>query len=347
MSSLYTYGQTPTQPSYLNSILSLRTQLRSPIPSSTPRAQSSGSPVLSRLQSTLLSSSTTMPQHAAAPFSTPNFVRAFPNKINHKALPFYRPIYLVYERHQAFQYDSSRKYHLCHDQFLLPFDACNQLALSSHYDLESNTHRTSKCLLLRLVRLDYPPLSNGTYDDNLPPNLMIQVNGQNVMNLPTPKLAARNQTDLFRSGREIDITPYCMFNPILKNDLIITWSYDVENTNLHLIYAQAQYAIHIFLAERLTINELCEQIQQKSKRFLRDDLIKSMAKAQDCDDGLEVSDQVLKITCPIDQRRLKKPARATTCQHFQCFDLTNYLGKKSFASVLSLSLIGIDSVTLF
>ena len=264
--------------------------------------------------------------------STNNSQRLTVNKINHKNLPFYRPITCVYERYQIFQYDTYRKQHISHDEFILPLDICNQLALSYDYDSNLNTHKTTKCLLLRLVRIDQLATLNGKYEDNLPPNLLIHVNGHQLTNLPTPKASTRQQNDLLRIGREIDITSNCMFNPILKNDLTIAWSYREDNTNLQLQYNNAQYALHIFLVEHLTIEELREQILKKPMRFFREDLVRLLAKAHanDRDHGLEVSDQKLKLICPIDQRRLKTPVRATTCQHLQCFDLTNYIGKVIF-----------------
>ena len=220
------------------------------------------------------------------------------------------------------------KQHMSHDGFLLSLDVCNQLALSYDYDPTSNNHKTSKRLLLRLARLDQPPSVRGTYDDNLPPNVAIHVNGHALTNLPIPKACTRQQNDLIRIGREIDITSNCMFNPILKNEIKIVWSYHPDNTTLHVQYENAQYALHVFLVEYLTVEELCEQIRKKPVRFIRDDLVKLLSKARANDRvlGLEVSDQKLKLTCPIDHRRIKKPVRATTCQHLQCFDLTNYIG---------------------
>jgi hypothetical protein len=221
---------------------------------------------------------------------------------------------------------------MSHDEFILPFDVCNQLALSYDYDPNLNIHKTSKRLLLRLARIDQPPTLNGKYDDNLPPNLVIHVNGHTLTNLPMPKACTRQQHDLIRTGREIDITSHCMFNPILKNEIKIAWSYRQDNTTLHVQYANAQYALHIFLVEHLSVEELCEQIKKKTVKFSREDLVKLLAKARanDRDLGLEVSDQKLKLICPIDQRRLKKAVRATTCQHLQCFDLANYIGKSFF-----------------
>jgi hypothetical protein len=264
--------------------------------------------------------------------STNNPPRLPINKIVHKILPFYRPITCVHERYYIFHYDQYRKQHMSLDEFTLSFDVCNQLALSYDYDPNLNIHKTSKCLLLRLARIDQPPTCNGKYDDNLPPNLVIHINGHTLTNLPIPKACTRQQNDLMRIGREIDITSNCMFNPILKNEIKIAWSYRQDNTNLHLQYGNAQYALHVFLVEHVGVEELCEQIRKKSSKFFREDLIKLLTKARanDRDLGLEVSDQKLKLICPIDQRRLKKPIRATTCQHLQCFDLTNYIGKSFF-----------------
>lgn len=269
--------------------------------------------------------------------STNNSSRAPINKIAHKNLPFYRPILCVHERYDIFHYDQYRKQYMSHDEFILPFDVCNQLALSYDYDPMSNSHKTSKRLLLRLVRIDQPPTFNGKYDDNLPPNVVIHVNGHTLTNLPIPKACTRQQNDLIRIGREIDITANCMFNPILKNEIKIAWSYRQDNGNLHAQYGNAQYALHIFLVEYLTAEDLCEEIKNKSKKFFRDDLIKLVARARanDRDLGLEVSDQKLKLICPIDQRRLKTPVRATTCQHLQCFDLINYIGKFFALKIIS------------
>ncbi len=248
--------------------------------------------------------------------------------IVHKTLPFYQPLTCVYECQQVFRYDTYRKQFFSRNDFLLSHDVCNQLALSYDYDSDLDTHKTSKCLIMRLVRIDQPPMSNGKYDDNLPPNLVVHINAHNLTNLPAPKPCTRQQSDLIRIGREIDITSYCMFNPVLNNELAMTWSYRQDNTNLHLQYVNAQYALHIFLVQHLTIEDLCEQIKNKTMKFHREDLVKLLAKAiaTDRDLGLEVSDQILKLKCPIDQRRLKIPIRAITCQHLQCFDLTNYIG---------------------
>ncbi|UJR25614.1 hypothetical protein I4U23_006966 [Adineta vaga] len=248
-------------------------------------------------------------------------------KITHKTLPFYRPISCIYESYQGFRYDTYRKHYFYRGDFLLSCEVCNQLGLSYDYDADLDIHKTTKCLIMRLVRLDQPAMSNGKYDDNLPPNLVVQINSHNLTNLPIPKPCTRQQTDLIRIGREIDITSYCMFNPEMKNDFSVTWSYRPENTVLHSQYGNAQYAFHIFLVQHLTIEDLCEQIQHKTARFYREDLAKLVAKALaiDHDLGLEVSDQKLKLKCPIDQRRLRIPIRATTCQHLQCFDLTNYI----------------------
>lgn len=187
--------------------------------------------------------------------------------------------------------------------------------------------RTSRRLLLRLARLDQASLPDGTFDDNLPPNLVVTVNGQNVISLPTPKPSSREHSDLIRVGREIDITTYCMFNPGLKNEFNIVWSLYPDNKNLRAQYLTAQYAVHIFLVDRYTVNDLYEQIQQKPVKFYFDDLKKLLARASAHEEDLEVSDQILKLICPIGQRHLTTPVRAVSCQHLQCFDLRNYLGK--------------------
>jgi hypothetical protein len=295
---------------------------------------SSSRPVVQRYQVPLLppssSSSSTSP-HPSLVLPSTNPPQPIPtNKIVHKTLPFYRPIICVHERFDIFKYDTYRKQYVYHDEFILSLEACNQLATSYDYDPVLDNHKTSKCLLLRLIRTDKPATSNGKYEDDLPVNLVVHVNGQILTNLPTPKPSTRQQKDLIRNGREIDITSYSMFNPILKNEITIIWSYRQDNTNLFLQYANAEYALHIFLVEHLTINELCEQVIRKSKKFYREDLFKLLARARANDYvlGLEVSDQKLKLTCPIDQKRLKIPTRATTCQHLQCFDLTNYIGKE-------------------
>jgi hypothetical protein len=304
-------------------------------PSLVIRPTSSFTPVIQRYQVPLLPPSLPPPPASSShPTSLlPSLINPqhLPiNKIIHKTLPFYRPIVCVYERYQVFQYDTYRKQYFSHNEIIFSLDVCNQLALSYDYDLDSDTYKTNKCLLLRLVRIDQPAMLNGQYDDNLPPNLVIHINSHNLTTLPMPKASTRRQNDLIRTGREIDVTSYCMFNPILKNEIAITWSYRPDNTSLHLQYANAQYALHIFLVEHLTVDELCEQIIKKRARFFPDDLFKLLAKARANDHslGLEVSDQKLKLICPIDQRRLKIPTRATTCQHLQCFDLKNYIGKK-------------------
>ncbi|CAF1629392.1 unnamed protein product [Adineta ricciae] len=268
-----------------------------------------------------------VPHTAPIPSKTHPTLRPPITKIVYKNLPFYYVLGCVHERYNIFRYDAYRKQFTSRDQFILPFEVCNQLALSYDYDPVLDFNKTSKCLLLRLARLDQPPTFNGKYEDSLPVNVVIQVNGHVLTNLPTPKPCTRQQKDYVRVGREIDITPHCMFNPILKNDITILWTCPTDNKNLASQYKDAEYALHVFLAEYLTVKSLCEHVLRKPIKFNRDDLMKLVAKASahDRDLGLEVSDQKLKLICPIDQKRLKKPVRATTCQHLQCYDLTNYI----------------------
>jgi len=306
----------------LRAHIPLQTPFNSPVPSQLR-------PANQRFQTPNLPPPPPPPSSSSLPSSS---IRLLPKKISYKPLPFYRPIRCVHERYNIFQYDHTRTQHLSHDEFLLSVDACNELSLSYDLDLRTNTHKTKKCLILRLARIDKPPTINGRYDDNLPPNLLIYVNGNALTNLPTPKPCTRQFTDLVRTGREIDITSNCMFNPMLKNEIKMAWNYHVNNTNLHQQYFGAEYALHIYLAEHLTSDTLCQYILQKSKCFSRENLVEFLNKihANDYDLGVEVSDQKLKLTCPIDQRRLKIPVRATTCQHLQCFDLINYISKIIF-----------------
>ncbi|CAF1013165.1 unnamed protein product [Adineta steineri] len=317
--------QQQQQASYFPSLVPRQSYVRHPSTSSTSTNGSSST--IPRYHVPVLP-----PPAAPAPPLPPAVTRTNPPppsplNIVHKTLPFYRPVVCVYECHHVFRYDTYRKQHFARCDFLLSLDACNQLALSYDYDSDLDLHKTTKCLIMRLARIDQPPTLNGKYDDNLPPNFVVNINSQNYTTLPTPKPCTRQQTDLVRIGREIDITSCCMFNPILKNELSMIWSYRSDNTILHTQYANAQYALHIFLVEHLTIEDLCEQIKNKTTRFYREDLAKLLAKAlaTDQDLGLEVSDQKLKLKCPIDQRRLKTPIRAITCHHIQCFDLTNYI----------------------
>lgn len=252
------------------------------------------------------------------------------HKIVHRPLPFYNILACIYERQRIFRYDVYRKKYISHNEFILPFDVCNQLALSSDYDPVLNSHVNTKHLLLRLVRIDQPPTYNGKFEDNLPVNVEIQVNGTPLNNLPLPKPCTRQYRDLLRPGREINITPHCIFNPMLQNEITIMWTYRPDNKDVAIQYVNADYALHVFLAERLTVDELCERVLQKPEKFFDNDLMGILLRARnkDSDGELEVSIQKLKLVCPIDQKRLKIPARATTCQHLQCFDLTNYIGKE-------------------
>ncbi|CAF0809500.1 unnamed protein product [Rotaria sordida] len=351
----------PQQPSYITSVIPHPQHIRSSSPSTASMANKSSTSVIQQYQIPILSAppfvqtasssthqtpilpatsnsqqstnnsqhSTNNTQHSTnnSQHSTNNLQYSIMNKINYKNLPFYQIITCVYERYNIFHYDTYRKQNSSYDEFILPLDVCNQLGLSYDYDPSLNLHKTNKCLLLRLARIDQPATFHGQYEDNLPPNLVVIVNGHSLTNLPLPKASTRQQNDLIRIGREVDITSYIMFNPILKNEIRITWSYRLDNTSLHVQYANAKYALHIFLVEHLTIDKLCDKIIKKPSKFYRQDLVKLLAKARarDRDLGLEVSDQKLKLTCPIDQRRLRKPVRATTCHHLQCFDLTNYI----------------------
>ena len=76
------------------------------------------------------------------------------------------------------------------------------------------------------------------------------------------------------------------------------------------------------------MKELCDVVLTKFVKFTRDDMIKLITPNQGGvhDNDIEFREKVLKITCPISQRRLRIPVRATTCQHLECFDLENYLG---------------------
>ncbi|CAF0997699.1 unnamed protein product [Didymodactylos carnosus] len=247
--------------------------------------------------------------------------------IVHKILPFYTLIRSIYENGQ-FKFDQNKKLHLCHLKFRLDLDSCNQIAESYDYDEDYDQIKARYCLILRLARIDQQPTNlHLGYDDSLPPNLIVQLNSQNV-SLPVPKPCTRQNTDLIRNGREIDITEQAMLSPSQLNTLAMQWQLSQQLDQ----YQTAKYAVHIYLMKRQYIVDLVQEVKEKRVKLEKSDLRQIYAQSNGGDSDLCVSDYKIMLKCPINQCRLKIPARATTCQHLQCFDLYNYIAMNEKSS---------------
>ncbi|KAK3892037.1 hypothetical protein Pcinc_004006 [Petrolisthes cinctipes] len=150
------------------------------------------------------------------------------------------------------------------------------------------------------------PNTSEEQNDYFPRNIVVEVNCKFLL-LPGFESIPRGP------ARPIDITHLCTLSKPGNNHVKVITSENVM--------------IQVSLVQKLTSGHLLRTIQDQGYTSPHDTAIKIREKLE----GSQVGDEIASTTqrcsllCPLSKTRMNLPCRATTCHHFQCFDVTSYL----------------------
>jgi len=155
------------------------------------------------------------------------------------------------------------------------------------------------------------------HDDDFPKNLCLKVNNK-ICPLPNPKPVPANRPNMEakRPPKPLIVTSLCKLNTkSCLNQISITWSpSDVTHT------------VSIYLVEKLAPADLLGYLKNRGMRDpeITKALIRSKLEDKDQDEIATTSCKVT-MSCPLGMARMTYPARSSTCDHLQCFDVDTYL----------------------
>lgn len=158
---------------------------------------------------------------------------------------------------------------------------------------------------------------NSPQQDNLPPNLILNINGKPAQ-LPTPKPTSKPNADIVRPGRSIDVTSICKLAPNMANKVELNWT-NADPNKIH--------CVGVYLFRKVSVATLVENLKKNcvkdaeiTRKMVRD-------KLQINDDDFEIETTTYKISlmCPLMKFRMHLPGRSSKCKHVQCFDIESYL----------------------
>jgi len=152
-------------------------------------------------------------------------------------------------------------------------------------------------------------------EDNFPPNIAVKINDK-MCPLPSPIPTNKPGVEPKRPPRPVNITPMCRISPTVTNRIIVSWASD---------YGRC-WCVSISLVQKLCSDDLLQKLKSKGARIA--DFTSSLIKqklSEDADCEIATTSLRCSLMCPLGKIRMGIPARATTCDHLQCFDASLYL----------------------
>jgi len=151
-------------------------------------------------------------------------------------------------------------------------------------------------------------------DDNFPSSICVKVNGK-LCPLPNPIPTNKPGAEPVRPPRPINITPLCKLSSTAPNYIDVSWAVEVGRA----------HTISVYMVESLNYKDLLTQLTAKGQR--QPDYTRALIKEKLADQDQEIATTSCKVTlaCPLGKMRMVNPARASTCDHLQCFDAQLYL----------------------
>jgi len=151
-------------------------------------------------------------------------------------------------------------------------------------------------------------------EDNFPPSICVKVNGK-LCPLPNPIPTNKPGVEPRRPPRPINITPLCKLSSTSPNYIDVSWAVEVGRA----------HTVSVYLVDNLTHKDLLKQLLAKGQR--QPDYTRALIKEKLADQDQEIATTACKVTlaCPLGKMRMVTPARASTCDHLQCFDAQLYL----------------------
>jgi len=159
-------------------------------------------------------------------------------------------------------------------------------------------------------------MTNGVQSDNYPASIQVEINKKPA---PLPNIIPSNRPGVEgkRPSKPVDITAICKHTPTLGNEIIVRWTPDANGR---------QHVLNLDLVKRLNSETLMKRLIGRgvtSASTTRSMIRQKMA--SDDGDDIATCDLRVSIQCPISKTRIRKPCRATTCKHIQCFDAETFL----------------------
>ena len=149
--------------------------------------------------------------------------------------------------------------------------------------------------------------------DNFPKSLCVKVNSK-VCSLPNP-LPSQPGTEPRRPPGPLNITNLVKLSTPSTNTLTINWATEPNKA----------FTVSVYTVEALTHRDLLDQLEAKGVR--NPDYTRALIKEKLNDQDSEIATTSCKVSlaCPLGKNRMRIPARASTCDHLQCFDAQTYL----------------------
>ena len=151
-------------------------------------------------------------------------------------------------------------------------------------------------------------------EDNFPPSICVKINGK-LCPLPNPIPTNKPGMEAVRPPKPINITPLCKLSSISSNYINVSWAVEVGKA----------HTVSVYMVENLNYKDLLDQLKMKGQR--QPDYTRALIKEKLADQDLEIATTSCKVSlaCPLGKMRMVTPARASTCDHLQCFDAQLYL----------------------
>ena len=137
--------------------------------------------------------------------------------------------------------------------------------------------------------------------------------------LPNPKPVPANRPNMEakRPPKPLIITSLCKLNTkSCLNQVTVSWVPRKEDT---------PYSLSIYLVEKLTPDDLLRKLKSRGQRDPAVTRSVISSKLEDKDDEISTSSVKVTMACPLSMMRMSWPARASTCDHLQCFDADMYI----------------------
>jgi len=193
-------------------------------------------------------------------------------------------------------------------QFLFKLDPTQATEIAMNRDIQPNC----KLDFLYQIQLRFCPLPDECTEeqiDEFPTGICVHVNGK-ILTLPNPLPIKEANAVPKRPPKQMNITHLCKLSPIHRNKLNVKWDATDEK----------KWAVGVWLVEKRSATQLVELIEKKGAQ--QPEITRKIVEDQLADDGTGIATDFLKVSvgCPLGKMRMTYPARATTCDHIQCFD---------------------------
>lgn len=169
---------------------------------------------------------------------------------------------------------------------------------------------STKHIILRFCLLD----SSMPQDDTFPPDIIIHVNGAQLILPPAITNPNRPQAPAKRPGQHLEITKECKLCPFVQNMITVKWFIDQTDQ-------LKQYAITVMIGDKLSSDTLLGRIKERG--FTDPEATKRLI--ADSDQEVATTNFQCPLVCPIGKMRITNPCKSSKCHHLPCFDALCYL----------------------